>query len=89
VKKFVDIHQTSKNERSNEGEVEETQLKLTDEQKKRRELFLYTQHYERKSDASLIYANIGLACLAIRRFLKAIIFSLKVTLGLIYTSGRY
>jgi hypothetical protein len=69
-------------ESSNEGKVLENQTELSDEQKKRREFFLYYQQNEQRSDASLIYANIRLACSAIRRFLKAIFFfpQIKFTL---------
>jgi hypothetical protein len=43
---------------------------LTEDQRIGRELYLFSQKYERKSHAYQIYANVGLACLGIRRLLQ-------------------
>ena len=44
---------------------------LSDDQLKSREIYMFSERNERTSMLSQIYANIGLACLAIRRFLMA------------------
>ena len=44
---------------------------LMEEQRLGRELFLFAEKHEKKSQASQIYANVGLACLGIRRLLQA------------------
>lgn len=36
-----------------------------------RRLYEFAERHERRADASAIYANVGLACLAIRRVLQA------------------
>jgi hypothetical protein len=43
---------------------------LTEDQRIGRELYLFAEFNERKSQAAQIYANVGLACLAIRRLLQ-------------------
>jgi hypothetical protein len=48
---------------------------LTEEQNRRREFYLCFQRNEKTSDHSIILANVGLACLAIRRFLQVNLFS--------------
>jgi len=44
---------------------------LSADQLKSRELYIYSERSERTSTLSQIYANIGQACLGIRRFLMA------------------
>jgi len=44
---------------------------LSTDQLKGRELYIFSEGRERTSMLSRIYANIGLACLGIRRFLMA------------------
>ena len=50
-------------------------LNLTKDQRIGRGLYLFTETNERTSAATQIYANVGLACLAIRRLLQVCPFS--------------
>jgi hypothetical protein len=54
------------------GETEMMPPKLTEDQRIGRGLYLFAETKEKKSQASQIYANVGLACLAIRRLLQVL-----------------
>ena len=60
---------------TSESSNEEKALELTGEQRRRREFYFCFQRHERLGDSHVILANVGLACLAIRRFLQASVFS--------------
>jgi hypothetical protein len=51
---------------------------LTEDQRIGRELYMFVQRHERKTLAYQIYANVGLACLGIRRLLQVHCFSLTI-----------
>ena len=59
-------------------------LGLLEEKTRNRELYIYYQRNKKKSDVSLIYANVGLTCLAMRWILQVSILS---SLG--YDSGTH
>ena len=70
LKKAYDLLQSSKRgHHAGDGFTSSTNLSV--DQLKSRELYLYSVSKERTGDLSRICGNIGLACLAIRRLLKA------------------
>jgi hypothetical protein len=62
---------TLQSAQANSRNTEITPSTLTDDQRRGRELYLFAEKHERNSKASQIYANVGLACLGIRRLLQA------------------
>ena len=74
----MDIQNAAKRLRYNKADISDRERiagagdesRMSDEQLKRRALYLCVQKNEKQSDSSLLYANIGLACLGIRRILK-------------------
>jgi hypothetical protein len=52
-------------------------MKLTEEQRRSREILFCIQRHDRTSDFATIVVNVGLGCLAIRRFLQVRLFSTK------------
>ena len=66
----LSILQTEKDRKCNNANVGAIGQTLTEDQKIGRELYLFSEINERRSQASQIYANVGLACLGIRRLLQ-------------------
>lgn len=69
---------------------------LSADQLKSRELYLYSERSERTSELSQIYANVGFACLAIRRLLAVcliscffVVFSYPMALGSLGPSSGF
>jgi Iap family predicted aminopeptidase len=71
MSKALSILQLHKSRNENIENTGTTSHALTNDQKRGRELYLFAEKNERKSQAAQIYANIGLACLGIRRLLQA------------------
>jgi hypothetical protein len=69
--KALSILQAAKARNYNAANAGITLNTLTEDQRIGRELYLFAEKHERKSQASQIYANVGLACLGIRRLLQA------------------
>jgi hypothetical protein len=82
IKKAIAAFKDGDAKRFDGEKVSET-VTLTEEQSKRRELYFCYQRNELRSDSLTILANVGLACLAIRRLLKARLFFLRVNIILI------
>lgn len=60
---------------TSESSIGEKALELTGEQRRRREFYSCFQRHDKLGDSHVILANVGLACLAIRRFLQASVLS--------------
>ena len=69
--KALSILQSAQAQNSKGTNTGYTTNTLTEDQRIGRELYLFAEKHERKSQASQIYANVGLACLGIHRLLQA------------------
>ena len=73
IHRAVNAFEVQESERLDREKV--VDVDLTVGQAKSRELYFCYQNYEKKSDSSTILANVGLACLGIRRLLQVNAFS--------------
>ena len=85
--KALSIFQSAQASNYIENAEEITTSALTEEQRKGRELYLFSERNERNSLASQIYANLGLACLGIRRLLQACYIFIHYSLLLTFVLG--
>jgi hypothetical protein len=83
---LVQADRISKSKLSNKGVSPPT---LLEDQKIGRKLYMFAEMNQRKSHVYQIYANVGLACLAIRRLLQVGHLSLPyIILPLIHALGK-
>ena len=71
LKRADALFELSKSNKLDDSTIPSTSLDLSADQLKSRDLFTFAIRSEEKSDLWQIYANIGFACLGIRRLLKA------------------